>query len=80
MSWWIPLAFIGAALIGIVIAFSLTAGRPRASTARDVLPHHGRRKSQYEEDNELAWNPGAFVAVAGMVGLLVLAAVLVEVL
>jgi hydrogenase/urease accessory protein HupE len=80
MSWWIPLAFIGAALIGIVIAFSLTAGRPRASAARDVLPHHGRRKSQYEEDNELVWNPRAFVAAAALVGLLVLFAVLVEAL
>ncbi|HEX2045783.1 MAG TPA: hypothetical protein VHF23_09165 [Gaiellaceae bacterium] len=80
MSWWVPLAFIGAAIVGIVIAFSLTAGRPRASAARDVLPHHGRRKSRWEEDNELVWNPGAFVAAAALVGLLVLVAVLVEAL
>ncbi len=69
--------------VGVALAFSLTAGRPSArTTADDSVGHHGgaRAKSRYEEDNELAWNPGAFVAVAGMVGLLVLAAVLVEVL
>jgi hypothetical protein len=81
MSWWVPFAFIGAAIVGIVIAFSLTAGRPRASAAApEILPHHGRRKSRYEQDNELVWNPGAFVAAVALVGVLVLMAILIEVL
>jgi hypothetical protein len=81
MSWWVPFAFIGAAIVGIVIAFSLTAGRPRASAAdSEILPHHGRRKSRYERDNELVWDPGAFVAAAALVGVLVLMAILIEVL
>jgi hypothetical protein len=81
MSWWVPFAFIGAAVVGIVIAYSLTVGRPRASAAApETLPHHGRRKSRYEQDNELVWNPGAFVAAAALVGTFVLVAVLIEVL
>ncbi|MGH3007073.1 MAG: hypothetical protein ACRDOS_14460 [Gaiellaceae bacterium] len=81
MSWWVPFAFIAAAIAGIVIAYSLTAGRPRASTAApEALPHHGRRKTRYEQDNELVWNPGAFVAAFALVGILVLIGVLMEVL
>lgn len=83
MSWWVPFAFVGAALIGVIIALSLTAGRPRGRAATtEVLPQHGggRTKSRYAEDNELVWNPGAFVAAVGLVGLLVLIAVLIEVL
>ena len=82
MSWWVPFAFVGAAVVGIVIAYSLTAGRPRASSpAPETLPHPGRRgKSRYAQDNELVWNPGAFVAAIALVGLLVLVGVLIEVL
>jgi hypothetical protein len=81
MSWWVPFAFVGAAVVGIVIAYSLTAGRPRASSAApEALPHDGRRKSRYEQDNELVWNPGAFVAAVALVGVLVLIGVLIEVL
>jgi hypothetical protein len=81
MSWWVPFAFLGAAVVGIAIAFSLTAGRPPASTAApETYERHGRRKSRYEQDNELVWNPGAFVAAAGLIGVLVLVAVLIEVL
>ena len=80
MSWWVPFAFVGAAIVGIVIAYSLTAGRPRASTAApDAVPHHGRTKSRYEQDNELAWNPAAFVVAAALVAVLVLLGVLIEV-
>ena len=82
MSWWVPLAFLAATIIGVAIAFSLTAGRSGVRRSADeLLPHgHARRKSRYQEDNELVWNPGAFVAAAGMIGLLVLIGVLVEVL
>jgi hypothetical protein len=81
MSWWVPLAFIAAAIIGVAIAFSLTAGRPPTSAAAaETYEPHGRRKSRYEQDNELVWNPGAFVAAAALVGVLVLIAVVVEVL
>ena len=81
MSWWVPFAFVGAAVIGIVIAYSLTAGRPRASSPTpEALPHHGRRKSRYAQDNELVWNPAAFVAAIALVGILVLVGVLIEVL
>lgn len=81
MSWWVPLAFIGAAIVGILIAFSLTAGRARARAAEQfVEPHRGRRRSRYEEDNELVWNPGAFVAAAGLIGVLIVIAVLIETL
>lgn len=82
MSWWVPFAFIGAALAGLAIALSLTAGRPRSdpAAAEPVHGHGGRRKSRYRQDNDLVWNPGAFVTAIGLVGLLVLIAVLIEVL
>jgi hydrogenase/urease accessory protein HupE len=80
MSWWVPFAFVGAAVVGLVIALSLTAGRPRGQAAADeVLPHTGRVKSRYEQDNELVWNPAAFIAAAALIGILVLLAVLIEV-
>jgi len=81
MSWWVPFAFIGAAILGILIAYSLTAGRPGAGAAEQfVEPHRGRRRSRYEEDNQLVWNPAAFLGAAGLIGALVLIAVLIEVL
>jgi hypothetical protein len=76
-----PLAFVAAALAGIAIAWSLTAGRPRSDPAAQPIPVHGRQaKSRYRQDNDLVWNPSAFVAAALLVGLLVLIAVLIEVL
>jgi hypothetical protein len=83
MSWWVPFAFVGAALIGVLLALGLTAGRPRGrAAATEILPQNGgaRTKSRYAEDNELVWNPSAFVAAVGLVGLLVAIAVLIEVL
>ncbi len=81
MSWWVPLAFVAAALAGLAIAWSLTAGRPRSDPeAQPAHGHAGRRKSRYREDNDLVWNPAAFAAAAALVGGLVLVAVLIEVL
>ncbi|HSK15456.1 MAG TPA: hypothetical protein VK915_04740 [Gaiellaceae bacterium] len=81
MSWWMPLVLAAACIVGLAIAFSLTAGRPRSDPAAETASGHGgRRKSRYRQDNELAWNPGAFVAAALLIGVLVLVAVLVEVL
>jgi hypothetical protein len=81
MSWWIPFAFIGAAILGILIAYSLTTGRSDARAAEQfVEPRRGRRRSRYEEDNELVWNPAAFVAAAGLIGVLVLIGILIQVL
>ena len=75
-----PLALIAAGLVGLAIAFGLTAGRPRSDPAAQPAPVHGaRRKSRYRQDNDLVWNPGAFVAVIGLVGVLVLIGVLTEV-
>jgi hypothetical protein len=80
VSWWVPLAFIGAAVVGLVIAFSLTAGRPRTPTPLpDVPEHEGRRKSRYEQDNDVPWNPAAFAALIGGVALLVGIGILIEV-
>jgi len=80
MSWWMPLALVAAGLVGLVIAFGLTAGRPRSDPAAQPAPVHGaRRKTRYRQDNDLVWNPSAFVAAIGLVGVLVLIAVLIEV-
>ena len=80
MSWWVPLAFVAAGLVGVAIALSLTAGRPRTETpAEPSGTHGGSRKSRYRQDNDLVWNPGAFVAAAGLIGVVVLIGVLVEV-
>jgi hypothetical protein len=80
MSWWVPFAFAGAALAGLLIAWSLTAGRPRSDTAAQPVEGHGPpRKSRYRQDNDLVWNPGAFVTAVLLIGLLVLIAVLMEV-
>jgi hypothetical protein len=65
-----PLALIAAGLAGLAI-----------DPAAQPAPVHGaRRKSRYRQDNDLVWNPGAFVAAAGLIGFLVLIAVLIEVL
>ena len=75
-----PLALIAAGLVGLAIAFGLTAGRPRSDPAAQPAPVHGaRRKSRYRQDNDLVWNPSAFVAAFGLIGLLVLIGVLIEV-
>jgi hypothetical protein len=75
-----PLTLVAAGLVGLAIAFGLTAGRPRSDPAAQPAPVHGtRRKSRYRQDNDLVWNPGAFIAAFGLVGLLVLIAVLIEV-
>ena len=80
MSWWMPLALVAGGLVGLAIAFGLTAGRPRSDPAAQPAPVHGqRRKTRYRQDNDLVWNPSAFVAAIGLVGVLVLIAVLIEV-
>lgn len=81
MSWWVPLVFAAAALAGLAIALSLTAGRPRsnASSPGPVEAHGAARKSRYRQDNDLVWNPGAFVTAAFLIGVVVLIAVLIEV-
>jgi hypothetical protein len=81
VSWWVPFAFVGAGLAGIVIALSLTVGRPRTGErAEPIATHIDPRKSRYRQDNDVVWNPGAFVAAIGLVGVLVIIAVLIEVL
>lgn len=82
MSWWVPLAFIAAGLCGVAIALSLTTGRPRsdaAAEAADAHGHGGARKSRYRQDNDLVWNPAAFVTAAALIGAVVLIGVLIEV-
>jgi hypothetical protein len=80
MSWWVPFAFAGAALAGLLIAWSLTAGRPRSDTAAEPVPGHGAaQKSRYRQDNDLVWNPSAFVTAFLLIGVLVVIAVLIEV-
>jgi hypothetical protein len=82
MSWWVPLAFIAAALAGVGIALSLTAGRPRSGPAAETADMHGHgapAKSRYRQDNDLTWNPAAFVTAAALVGAVVLIGVLIEV-
>ena len=82
MSWWVPFAFVGAAVVGLAIAYSLTAGRPRGeAAATELLPHEaGRRKSRYEQDNDILWNAGAFVWLVVVFAVIVLVAILIEVL
>ena len=82
MTWWIPLAFVAAGLAGVAIALSLTAGRPRSGAAAETADGHGHgaaRKSRYRQDNDLVWNPSAFFTAAGLIGAVVLIAVLIEV-
>jgi hypothetical protein len=81
VSWWVPLAFVGAGLAGLLIAWSLTVGRPRSDPAAEPGPGHGApRKSRYRQDNDLVWNPSAFVTAVLLIGVLVLIAVLIEAL
>jgi hypothetical protein len=80
MSWWVPFAFAGAALAGVLIAWSLTAGRPRSDAAPEPVHGHGApRKSRYRQDNDLVWNPSAFITAFLLVGVLVVIAILIEV-
>jgi hypothetical protein len=77
-----PLAFIAAALVGVAIALSLLAGRSGSSAATESADAHGHgapRKSRYHQDNDLVWNPGAFLAAAALIGAVLLIAVLIEV-
>jgi len=80
VSWWVPLAFVGAGLAGLLIAWSLTAGRPRSDPAAQPVDGHGApRKSRYRQDNDLVWTPGACGTAVLLIGVLVLIAVLMEV-
>ena len=80
MSWWVPLVFVAAGLLGLAIAWSLTAGRPRDDEYAEAAPAHGGpRRSRYRQDNDLRWNPAAFVTVVLLIGGLALIAVLMEV-
>ena len=82
MSWWMPLAFIAAALVGVAIALSLLAGRSGSNSTTEPADAHGHgapRKSRYRQDNDLVWNPGAFLAAAALIGAVLLIAVLIEV-
>lgn len=77
-----PLAFVAAALAGVAIALSLTAGRPRSGPATAPSDAHGHgapRKSRYRQDNDLVWNPAAFFTAACLLGAVVLIGVLIEV-
>lgn len=77
-----PLAFVAAALAGVAIALSLTAGRPRSGPATAPSDAHGHgapRKSRYRQDNDLVWNPAAFLTAACLLGAVVLIGVLIEV-
>ena len=77
-----PLAFVAAALAGVAIALSLTAGRPRSGPATEPSDGHGDgapRKSRYRQDNDLVWNPAAFLTAACLIGSVVLIGVLIEV-
>lgn len=75
-----PLAFAAAALTGVAIALSLTAGRPRSGPATEPSDGHGTsRKSRYRQDNDLVWNPAAFLTAACLIGAVVLIGVLIEV-
>jgi len=55
----------------------------RAPTAApepaDAHGHGAPRKSRYRQDNDLVWNPAAFLAAAALVGAVVLIGVLIEV-
>ena len=92
MRWWIPLAVVGAIALGAGLAFFLAAvsgtrrpdERPTAEERHAGLasgpgdaPGGG---SRWSEDNALAWNPAAFLAVGGLVGAIVGLAVLIELL
>ena len=80
MSWWVPFAFAGAALAGLLIAWSLTVGRPRSDPAAQPADAHGTpQKSRYRQDNDLTWNLGAFVTAVLLIGVLVVIGVLIEV-
>jgi hypothetical protein len=79
MSWWVPFAFVGAALAGVLIAWSLTAGRPRSDAAPEPVHGHAPQKSRYRQDNDLVWNPSAFITAFLLIGVLVVIAILIEV-
>ena len=68
MSWWVPLAFVAAGLCGRGHRAEPHGG-PAALRARPPKPptghgHGAPRKSRYRQDNDLVWNPGAFVTAA----------------
>ena len=77
-----PLAFVAAALAGVAIALSLTAGRPRLAPPQS-LPT-GTATARLEsplsrQDNDLVWNPAAFFTAACLISAVVLIGVLIEV-
>ena len=77
-----PLAFAAAALVGVAIALSLLAGRSGSDATAEPADAHGHgapRKSRYRQDNDVVWNPGAFLTAAALIGAVLLIAVLIEV-
>ncbi len=69
-AWWAPLAIIGGALLGVVVAFAVlhvaNAGSPEAPS-----PQAEQGYVRAEGRSELRWNPWAFVTAGVMIGLVV---------
>ena len=91
MSWWVPIAVVGAVGLGVVLALTLSAAagsrRPARPTEEQAAAGiHARagdapgRGTRYEEDNAVVWNPVAFLVVGGLLGGLVGLALLIELL
>jgi hypothetical protein len=70
-AWWAPLAIVGGALLGALVAFVVllwaNAGAPQAPTPQAA--EHGFVR--VEGRSELRWNPWAFVTAAVLIGLIV---------
>ncbi len=69
-AWWAPLAIVGGALLGVLVAFLVllwaNAGSPQATTPQG---EHGYVRA--EGRSEVRWNPWAFVVAAVLIGLVV---------
>ena len=68
----VALAVAAAVAVGALLAYVLVPRQARHA----ARPERGPRKTRYEEDNEVAWNPWPVAVVVAFFGLLVAVVVL----
>jgi uncharacterized membrane protein len=70
MPWWAPVAIIGGAIVGAVMAVLLLLGTPSAGARQS----RGRQRLAYEETdntNYAKWSPVAFLVIGSILAVIV---------
>ena len=70
VAWWAPLAIIGGALVGVGVGYLLLAFTETSRSRRSATPEQ-LRYGRTDKTNYPSWNPLAFLAIGGVIALIV---------